>query len=318
MSDVLLALCPGMIVMTFVLGPSVLLQAIIAIVGAVFAETLALILRGRPVTTSLKDLTAVLTGILLALSIPPLAPWWIAFLGAIFGILIGKQVYGGMGQNPFNPAMAGYAFLMISFPRWMTLWPESGGAISDGSLGMSGFSFVLFGMEKPLIDAIAAATPLAAFHDVWQSHAPAQSISLPATAGWTTINLAYLAGGLWLMRRRVIDYRIVVGLLATLAGGILIIQSTDSKEAVGLWSSLLLGSTMLGTFFIATDPVSAPNTPRGRWIFGAGIGLIVLLIRRYGGYPDGFAFAVLAMNLVAPTLDRLTRPLSLGEQQPER
>lgn len=305
MSDVLLALCPGAVVMAFMFGPAVLFQILFGVLAAITAEALALWLRNRPIQSSLRDLSAILTGVLLALSIPPLAPWWIVCSGAVFSILVGKQVYGGLGQNPFNPAMVGFAFLMLSFPRWMTLWPSMHSDFPDAMRGWTPLTEALFGNGTAVIDAVTRATPLTQLHDAWRAGLETSGFSLANTSGWVWINLAYLAGGVWLFRRNIIDKRIVLGMVLALAGGAAIIEMLSSGSAF-VWSSLLLGSTMMGIFFIATDPVSAANTPRGRWIYGAGIGGLMLLIRRYGGYPDGLAFAVLTMNFIAPTIDRLT------------
>jgi electron transport complex protein RnfD len=312
MREVLLALSPGIGVWVILFGPAAIGQILLGIFGAVTAEALGLWIRKRPLASGLGDLSAVLTGTLLALSITPLAPAWIMLTGSALGILIGKHAYGGLGQNPFNPAMVGFALVMLAFPHWMTLWPGTVIDSPSGSLGFGNSWNALFGNHAWVADAVARATPLTARHDVWRG----LSIAAPPldgdTWGWFLLNVAYLGGGLWLIQRKRIDPRIPGGMLTAMMALSLLMITSGAADAASLWPTFFMGSTMIGAFFIATDPVSAATTVRGRWIFGACIGLTVVLIRRYGSYPDGMAFAVLMMNFAAPALDRLTRPRGLG------
>ncbi|MEY4685102.1 MAG: hypothetical protein RLZ25_1561 [Pseudomonadota bacterium] len=312
MRDVLLALVPGILILSFLYGSAILLQITLGILGAVGAEALALSLRKRPVPQTLRDLSAVLTGTLLALSIPPLAPWWLVVIGASLGILMGKHVYGGLGQNPFNPAMLGFALLMLAFPRWMTLWPGMRFELPEGALGVGNTLTALFSGGTSIADGMTRATPLNLLHEDWKNVGPDQPKALTAFWGWALVNSAYLLGGIGLAVRKTLDHRIPLGFLGAMVIGILLIDAISDPKDPSAWPTLLLGSTMLGAFFIATDPVSAAATPRGRWFYAAGIGLLVILIRRFGGYPDGLAFAVLIMNFAAPTLDRFSRPKPLG------
>ena len=315
MQDVLLALVPGVLVLVLLYGSAIVFQIGLGILGAVGAEVLALSLRKRPILENLKDLSAVLTGTLLAISIPPLGPWWIVTTGAFLGIMIGKHVYGGLGQNPFNPAMLGFALLMLAFPRWMTLWPGMRYELPTGALDIEPTLRALFGGDMAIADSITRATPLTLWGERLKH--PDASALKPDTHvwGWILLNGAYLVGGVWLAMRKTLDPRIPLGYLGAMVLGILLIDGFSDPQAPTAWSSLLLGSTMLGAFFIATDPVSSASTPKGRWLYAAGIGLWVILIRQFGAYPDGLAFAVLVMNFAAPTLDRFSQPKPLGRSR---
>jgi electron transport complex protein RnfD len=312
MRDVLLALGPGILILTFLYGSAILFQVTLGTLGALAAESLALFLRKRPIAETLKDLSAVLTGTLLAVSIPPFAPWWMVLIGAFLGVLMGKHVYGGLGQNPFNPAMLGFALLMLAFPRFMTLWPGMRYELPPDALSFGNTLTALFGEGSAVADGITRATPLNRMHEAWKTVEGVVPQESNPLWGWILLNGAYLAGGIWLASRKTLDLRIPLGFLSAMVLGILLIDAVSDPQSASAWPTLLLGSTMLGAFFIATDPVSAAATPRGRWFYAAGIGLMVILIRRFGGYPDGLAFAVLVMNFAAPTLDRFSRPKPLG------
>ncbi len=280
-----------------------------------------LALRGRPVVATVSDSSAVLTGVLLALALPPLAPAWLPVVGALFAIVVAKQLYGGLGYNPFNPAMVGYVVLLISFPREMTQWSAPNG-LDITQLGFTEtLAWSLNGVLPAAItlDAITLATPL---DSVKTSLGLGQMLSeITATPkfgafgghGWEWINVAYLLGGLYLIYRRLIDWRIPVGMLSALFIIALVFHGSDTDAFPAPLFHLFSGAAMLGAFFIATDPVSASTTPRGRLLFGAGIGVIVYVIRTWGGYPDGVAFAVLLMNMAAPTLDHYTKPRVFGQ-----
>ena len=266
---------------------------------------------------------ALLTGLLLAVSIPPLAPWWMVVLGTAFAVVIAKQLYGGLGHNPFNPAMIGYVVLLISFPVQMTSWLPSYEiaahipAFSD-ALQMIFTGHTAAGGDMASlrlgIDGVSQATPLDTFKtSLHAGHSVQQVLQLPvyggvlAGLGWQWVNIAWLAGGLFLLWQKAIRWHIPVsflvslGLCATL-GWIFSPQSLASPQM-----HLLSGATMLGAFFILTDPVTASTTNRGRLIFGALAGLLVWLIRSFGGYPDGVAFAVLLANITVPLIDYYTK-----------
>lgn len=311
MVSVIMALMTGIMAQIWHGGPWVLIQCGLAAITALTAEATALILRGRPALPALMDGSAMVTAILLGLSVPCLAPWWIITLGTLFAILLGKQVYGGLGHNPFNPAMVGYTILLISFPRQMTDWPV--GHIPLDAV----FRAILQGGENFRPDAVAMATPLDALRTgiFMRQTLPEASWTSAFVQGDGWINLGYLLGGLWLVKRKLADWRIPLSYLGALTGFALIFHWADAARYPDPGFHLLNGATMLGAFFIATDPVSAATTPRGRWIYGAGIGVLVYVIRSWGGYPDGVAFAVLLMNLSAPTLDHFTRPRAYGHSR---
>lgn len=318
MALVLVALMPGIIAQVWQFGPGVLLQCVIAISSALAAEAMALQLRQRPVRPALGDLSAVLTGVLLAIALPPTSPWWLTSFGAFFALIIGKQLYGGLGFNPFNPAMVGYAVLLISFPRLMTSWPAPQSLLS-APWNLTAIWSVIF--EGQSIDGVAMATPLdqsrtelglgRSIDDI-HSHALFASMG---GRGWQWVNLGFLLGGLWLLQQRVIDRAIPSAYLATLFTGTLILHLWDPVHQPTPLLHLFSGATMLGAFFIATDPVSAATTPLGRWVCGVITGLLVLVIRIWGGYPDGVAFAVLLMNFAAPTIDHFTQPRVYGDSK---
>ena len=320
MREVLLALVPGIALLTWQFGPGVLIQCLIALAAAEAAEAAVLALRGRRVVPALGDCSAALTAVLLAVSLPPLVPWWITALGTLFAIVIGKQIYGGLGYNPFNPAMAGYAMLLISFPRPMTAWlPPVDWAAAP--LGVAAAWTAISGGESPDgrgHDGLAMATPLSMIRtqvSLAQGRdeiRTALDFAGTGAGGWHWVNFGFLVGGLWLLRRKRIAWQIPAGLLGALFAASLGFFLIDPAVHPTPLFQLFSGATMLGAFFIATDPVSAATTPRGRLMYGAGIGLLVFVIRTWGGYPDGFAFAILLLNLAAPTIDRYTRPQVYG------
>ncbi|EFF0770842.1 electron transport complex subunit RsxD [Escherichia fergusonii] len=328
---VLLAAIPGIATQLWFFGWGTLVQIILAVISALSAEALVLKLRNQPIAAILKDNSALLTGLLLAVSIPPLAPWWMVVLGTVFAVIIAKQLYGGLGQNPFNPAMIGYVVLLISFPVQMTNWlpPYE---IAATVPGMTDALQVIFsghttsgGDMSTLrmgIDGISQATPLDTLKTSLHSGRSVEQImqypifsGMLAGAGWQWVNLAWLAGGVWLLTIKVIRWHIPVSFLVSLAlcatlGWLFAPESLASPQI-----HMLSGATMLGAFFILTDPVTASTTNRGRSIFGALAGVLVWLIRSFGGYPDGVAFAVLLANITVPLIDYYTRPRVYGHRK---
>ncbi len=316
MRSVLLALVPGVLASIWFHGIGVLVNLTLATLSALLCEAFMLNARGRPLRPHLHDLSAPVTAALLALALPPFAPWWLPVLGSAFAIVVAKHLYGGLGANPFNPAMAGYVLLLISFPRDMTLWLSP-----DATLSANDWLHHLLSGDwqgaQPL-DALTSATPLDRIKTglgLGQTVDEIRAQSLPAHTGTQWIALAYLAGGLWLLWRRIITWHIPAGVLGGIFLAALLPWIADSDGHASPLFHVLHGGSLLGAFFIATDPVTACASPKGRLIFGAGIGLITVLIRGLGGYPDGIAFAVLLMNMTVPLIDHYTRPRAYGEER---
>lgn len=308
---VIIALLPGIALQSYFFGVGVIIQIVLASIAALLFEGIFLRLRQRPLTP-LSDYSALLTAILLAISIPSYAPWWMVVIGIGFAIIIAKQVYGGLGHNIFNPAMTGYVVLLIAFPINMTDWP----AIYPHPSWQQSIAIILAGAPHQVIDAVSQATPLDSFrthlHMGWSVKDNLAALNSQMASAWQWINMGYLLGGLLLLYKRIISWHIPVSLLFCL----LIISAVHNRlfADAALPLSLVLGSgaTLLGAFFIATDPVTAATTRKGKLIFGAIIGLLVYLIRNWGGYPEGMAFAVLLANLLVPLIDYYTQPRVYG------
>ncbi|UCE89932.1 MAG: electron transport complex subunit RsxD [Pseudomonadota bacterium] len=323
MLTVVAALVPGIAAWVLFFGAGVVVNLVIAVLTALAAETLMLRMRGRPLLPFLSDGSAVVTAMLLALALPPLAPWWLVFLGTAFAMVVAKHLYGGLGYNPFNPAMAGYAMLLIAFPLEMTAWLPPA-APGDADLTVADHLRYAFTGALPggaSWDALTMATPLdtvktelGAFQTVGEITAASPHLfGSFAGAGWEWVNLMFLAGGLWLIYKRVITWHIPVAFLGALTLMATLFYLGDPGRFPSPLFHLFSGAAILGAFFIATDPVSGATTLRGRLIFGAGIGVLVYLIRTWGGYPDGVAFAVLLMNTAVPTIDYYTQPRVFGQ-----
>lgn len=315
MLQVLLALIPGTLVMSYIYGWGILINVILAIIFAVALESIALIIRKRPVLPFLYDLSAIVTAWLLALSLPPLIPWWILLIGIFFAIIIAKHIYGGLGYNPFNPAMIGFAVLIISFPFEVSQWIQNGQLGSTLPSLNESLNMVFSSTVTPDWDAITMATPLddvktglragTAYQDIAQQ----KQFSLTS---WIYISIAFAIGGAWLLYKKIIHWQIPVSMVGTLAifSTIMYLYSPESFASPLL--HIFSGATILGAFFIATDPVSASTTPLGKLIYGASIGFFIYIIRVWGNYPDAIAFAVLIMNMAVPLIDYYTQPRIYG------
>ena len=316
MRHVLLALAPGIACAAWVFGWGILINCLLAALTAAATEAGMLALRRRPAVATLNDSSALVTGVLLALALPPLAPWWIPVIGSGFAIVVAKQLYGGLGYNPFNPAMAGYVVLLISFPLELARWTPP-----FEPLGLADTLALVFTGTLPAgatIDGLTQATPMDAVKTQLGLNLTISELGDHGlfghfgARGWEWINLGFLLGGLYLLKTRVIQWQIPAGTLAALFCIALVCYTIDPDTFASPTFQLFSGASMLGAFFIATDPISASTTPRGRLIFGAGIGIFTFLIRTWGGYPDGMAFAVLLMNMAAPTIDHYTQPRVFG------
>lgn len=325
MQRVLYALVPGTLCAWWFFGWGIIMNIVICCVTAVAAEAVMLRIRNRPVREQAGDYSAVVTGMLLALALPPLAPWWLPVIGTLFAIVIAKHLYGGIGYNPFNPAMVGYVVLLISFPREMTLWPPPAG-IEGYHLSLIQYLDWNWLGNLPdgiALDALTRATPMDMAKTELGLGSMLSEIKVSPIfggfggKGWELVNLFFLAGGVWLLYKGTIRWQIPAGMIGGLFLVSLIFYIIDPDAYMSPLFHMLSGATMLGAFFIATDPVSASTTPRGRLIFGAGAGIITYVIRTWGGYPDGVAFGVLLMNMAAPTIDYYTRPRVFGHQRSE-
>jgi electron transport complex protein RnfD len=325
MVRVMLGLIPGALCLFWFFGWGILFNLLITSATALLAEAAMLQLRRRPVMPTLYDGSALLTGLLLGLSLPPLAPWWIPVVGALFAIVVAKQLYGGLGYNPFNPAMVGFVVLIISFPLQMTLWSPPQG-IEAETLGLVDTLRLVFTSALPAdatLDSVTMATPLdvaktrIGLNFTWSEILADPRYGNFAGRGWEWINVGFLLGGLWLWQRRAIHWQIPVSMLCSLFIVSLFFYVADADSFGSPIFHLFSGATMMGAFFIATDPVSAATTKRGRLYYGAGIGILTYVIRTWGGYPEGIAFAVLLMNMAAPTIDYLTPPRVFGQKDAE-
>ncbi len=314
MQMVLLALLPGCLVFTYQNGWGSVINLVLAVLSAIAFEALALKLRKRSVISALSDYSAIVTAVLIALCLPPLLPWWIPVLACGFAILLAKHAFGGIGYNLFNPAMVGYAIILISFPTELSLWLAQPDGFSTSLNDSIGTVFNGGLAALPQWDALTGATALDQYRDLRLQGTDTDLITTQTQglfgarqSEW--INLAYLLGGAWLLRMRVINWHIPISLLATLAICTLLHNALLSNT-LSVSINLFGGATMLCAFFISTDPVSAATSNRGRIIYACLTGFLVYLIRSYGAFPDGVAFAVLLSNCATPALDRFDSWLS--------
>ena len=322
MLRVLLALIPGIALYVWYFGPAILVSITLASITALVTEAVMLKLRDRPIKPFLSDNTALLTAWLLALSIPPLAPWWMVVVGTAFAIAVSKHLYGGLGNNPFNPAMIGYAVLIISFPAHMTHW------LTPYSIGDIAMSFIqqmnyMFNGELPrglTLDAITMATPLDTLKTQLHLGLSVSEIrNMPiygrlAGKGSEMVAIGFAIGGLYLLFTRIISWHlplIYLGTLFAVAGIFHLVDPAHYATPLFHWFS---GAAMIGAFFIITDPITSPTTAKGKMIFAAGAGIFTYLIRVFGGFPDGMAFATLLMNICVPLIDAYTQPKVFGKK----
>lgn len=321
MRQVLYALVPGIAAHVWYFGPGILFQIFMAVLFAVGFEAIMLKVRQQPIQSYLQDYSAVVTAVLFAVCLPPLAPWWIAMTGMFFAIVIAKHLYGGLGHNIFNPAMVGYVVALICFPQAMTQWlPPTGLGVAKPGLLDSLVTILTGQLPSPLLwDALSQATPLDTIRTGVNSGQTVNEIRASGIfgdfggLGWEWIANWYAVGGLWLLWRRIISWQVPVTVIGSVVLLGLVAYFADPGSNPSPLQHVFSGALVLGAFFIATDPVSGCTSNRGRLLFGAGVGILTLLIRRWGGYPDGVAFAVLIMNMAAPLIDRYTVPRYYGK-----
>lgn len=298
---VIYALLPACGVSIYYFGLDALRVLTLCTAGCLMAEAICCRLAKQPLT--LNDGSALITGILLALNLPASSPWWLALFGSLVAITVGKQVFGGLGHNPFNPALVARVVLLISFPVQMTHWTTPT-PLGDG------------------LDAMTAATPLgeiktalmlngqlppsahSGFNDYFIGHMAGSLGEVSA--------IAILVGGLYLLKKKVISWEIPVSYLGSVILFSGIFWIIDNQRYADPLFHLLTGGLLLGAFFMATDMVTTPITRKGMLIFGVGCGVITVLIRLFGGYPEGVSFAILLMNAATPLIDRYTRPRVFG------
>lgn len=322
MFTVLLALTPATLFNLYLFGWPAILLFTITVGSCVAIEAICLQVAGKPVGATLADYSAILTGWLLAMSLPPWAPWWVGVLAAFFAIALAKHPFGGIGQNVFNPAMVGRTVMLVSFPVAMTAWVAPHPLFSPDAPGLMQALSITFGSGAP--DAMASASALGHVKTELSRGIPVTQ-SLAQTPDLMDMALGYragsmgetsailiLIGGLFLIFRRIISWHIPVSVMGGLFVMASIFHAVDPARYASGTFHLVSGATFLGAFFIATDYVTSPVTKKGQLIFGLGCGMLIWLIRTFAGYPEGVAFAVLLMNGLAPIIDQYTRPRAFG------
>ncbi len=319
---VLLALMPATLFNFYLFGWPAILLFTVTVGACVAVEAACLALAGKPVAATLADCSAILTGWLLAMSLPPWAPWWIGVLAAIFAIALTKHAFGGLGQNLFNPAMVGRTVMLISFPVAMTVWVAPHPLFSAGAPGLVESFAITFGGNIP--DTMSAASALGYVKTELSRGIPVtqsmgqmpdlMDMALGYRAGsmGETSAILILAGGLFLMAKRIISWHIPLSMMGSLFLIAALFHAIDPARFTSGTFHLLSGATFMGAFFIATDYVTSPVSKSGQIIFGIGVGLLTWSIRNFAGYPEGVAFAVLLMNSLTPIIDQYTRPRAFG------
>ncbi len=326
MGLVLLALLPATLFSLYLFGwPAIFLFAT-TIFACLLFEAASLRLAGKRVRPFLLDGSALLTGWLLAMTLPPWAPWWIGVVGAFLAIVIGKQVFGGIGQNLFNPAMVARVALLISFPLEMTLFNSPLPLFTPEAPGLLESLAITFG-DSTRLDAISGATTLGHLQTELGRGIPLETAGSGVASLWQltlgrtsgslgeTSALLLLLGGLFLLYKRIISWHIPLAMLGTLTLLAGLFHLLDPQHYVGPLIHLTSGAAVMGAFFIATDLVTSPVSMRGQLLFGAGCGLLVFAIRTWTGYPEGVAFAVMLMNACTPLIDHYLKPRIYGRDR---
>ena len=309
MRDVLLALLPATLAGVWYFGLGALLVLLASIAGAVLTEWVFTPRHQR--REQLGNYSGLVTGLLLGLCLAPGLPLWMAFLGGVVAIGLGKVIWGGLGYNLFNPSLVGRVFLVAAFPVAMTTWSAAVGPAGFFDLPDSLFAAPFM---QASYDAVSSATPLGLMK--FQSQpTPLWDLMIGKTTGCIgeTSGLLLILGGVYLLLRRDLDWRIPTAILASVAAFSSVLFVIDPQQYPGPLFTLFSGGLLIGAIYMATDPVSSPITPKGAWIFGIGIGLLVVLIRVFGGFPEGVMYAILLMNAATPLIDRYTQPRVFGK-----
>ncbi len=325
MQQVLLALVPAALAHVWFFGPGFILNLLIASAFCVAGEATMVRFRGREPRQALSDYSALVTAALLAFALPSLTPWWVTATGALFGVVVAKHLYGGLGFNIFNPAMAGYVVILVAFPMHLNLWvaPRMGDIDYQYLTFVETLTYTLTGSLPDALsfDAVSRATPLDAMKSgLNNARTVAEVRLLPIIGdfggrGWEWIGNYIAIGGVWLLIKKIIRWQISLGVAVGLLFPATVMYLIEPGSNPGPGFHLFGGSAMLCAFFIATDPVSAATSPKGRFIYGAGIGFLIYAIRSWGSYADGVAFAVLIMNMAVPAIDYMTQPHIVGHYE---
>ena len=320
---VCLTLVPATLAHVYYFGLGIMFQLIIAVVSALLFEWWCLRWRQQPVKLFISDLSAVVTAWLFVLCISPVSPWYVSVVGMFFAIVVAKHLYGGLGNNIFNPAMVGFAVILIAFPQALSLWLPPGGLMDAQSIQFSITElsrWIFMGHPVQDIDALTAATPLTAIQSgLQQSYSLSEIVSLPVFGdlgglGWEWIANWLFIGGAVLLYKRIITWHVPAAVLMTTIAASTPFYLFNNDLFMSPQQHVFSGGIMLAAFFIATDPTSGCSSMRGKIIFGAGVAILTVLIRNFGSYPDGVAFAILLMNMAAPLIDRLTIPDPYGKK----
>lgn len=327
MFTVMLALTPATAYGIYLYGWPALNLFAVTIISAMLAEALCLSIGRRPLKQGLRDGSGMLTAWLVALTLPPWAPWWIALVGAICAILLGKQIFGGLGQNVFNPAMLARVIILISFPVQMTTWVNPTPMFSAQDPGFMAGLNVTFDNGSVDWDSISTASPLGHVKTELTLNRTVETIMVD-TPDWQASLLGHTAGsmgessallillgGIFLLIKRIISWHAPLAMLATVAAAAVLLHQANPDLYAPPQFHLFNGALMLAAFFIITDPVTSPNTAKGQIIFGIGCGLLVFIIRTWGSYPEAVAFAVLLMNSFTPLIDHYQRPRIYGRNR---
>ncbi|MEO5331530.1 MAG: RnfABCDGE type electron transport complex subunit D [Magnetococcus sp. YQC-5] len=328
MKTVIWSLIPAAVMGVMVFGWSALFVIVITTIACMVTERFVNAMRHRPST--LSDQSAALTGLLLAMTLPPNSPWWICVVGGVFAIVLGKHLYGGLGYNMFNPALIARVFLLISFPVQLTSWPPPTPLLSERAHSFSqGLSMIISGHYgvPELLDAVSSATPLGQYRNetgmgrtVQEALGGTFGFDFLSAAGGTikgslgeTSAILLILGGIYLLRKQIITWHIPVSMLVGTLVPAAIFWFMDPARYPDPLFHLVTGGLILGAFFMATDMVTSPVTPIGQLIFGLGCGLLTYIIRTWGGYPEGVSFAIVIMNAAVPLIDQYSRPVIYGQ-----
>lgn len=320
---VMLALTPATAFGIYQFGLPALWLFLLTIISCLIVEVVCLYIAGKPVSLYISDGSAILTGWLLAMTLPPWAPWWIAVVGAFLAIVVGKHVFGGIGQNLFNPAMVARVALLISFPLEMTTWVAPLPLFTDTTPDLLESLRITFDVQNNF-DAISGATVLGhiktelgqgrSLSDIWVDTFSLLELAKGSVAGslGETSAILIFAGGLVLLFTRIISWHIPVSMMLSIALLATLFNLINAEHYPNALFHLLSGATLLGAFFIATDLVTSPVTKTGQIVFGAGCGALVFIIRTWANYPEGMAFAVMLMNGFTPMIDHYIKPRVYG------